>query len=303
MTQGDNILQELNELNSKLANHLPQNVYTVPVGYFEGLATQVISRVKAMEAITAAEELGCLSPALNKLTRQTPYSAPAGYFEELPTHILNIIKADTGNDEISVLSPFLRSLSKEMPYTVPAGFFEGLDEMTLKNIASSDANAADELASISPFLSGLKKEMPYSVPAGYFENLSATVVAEESKPAAKVISLGSRKWFRYAAAAVVVGVIATIGLVFINRDKVTADKDSYAWIKENTKKVSTEKLEEFVQLADVEKSVASTDSKIKQEVKELMKDVPATEIQSLLNDTEILSDANEEVSDEEVLMN
>jgi hypothetical protein len=148
----------------------------------------------------------------------------------------------------------------------------------------------------------LKRTTPYSIPDGYFDQLTNSP-AEISKPAAKVVSLVSRKWFRVAAAAVVTGVVLMAGLIFINRDKVTADKDSYAWVKKNIKKVSTEKLEEFVQLADVEKSVASVDSKIKQEVKELVKDIPATEIQSLLKDTEILNDVNEEVSDEEVLMN
>ena len=257
MTQKDNILQELTELKSILANLPAQNVYSVPAGYFDGLAVQVLNRIKAMEATTASEEIGHLSPLLS-------------------------------------------SISKQMPYTLPAGYFEGLDleHITKEN---DDLSAKEELETLSPLLAGLKKEMPYQVPQGYFDNLASAIPADEDQSATKVVSLGSRKWFRYAAAAVMVGVIATISILIINRDKVTADEDSYAWVKKNVKKVSTEKLEEFIQLADAEKSVASADLKLQQEVKELVKDVPQKEIQNFLNDIQALDDTDD--ASEEVFMN
>jgi len=305
MTQKDNILQELQELKSSLVNHTHQNVYTVPAGYFDGLAAQMLKRIKAMEAATAGEELFYLSPVVNNLSKQVPFAVPAGYFEGLTGQVLNRVKAmeaTTANEELEVLSPLLNNISKEMPYTLPVGYFEGL---SLDNITKENDNlsAKEELETISPLLSSLKKEMPYHVPQGYFESLAADIHTAENKPAAKVVSLGSRKWFRYAAAAVVVGVIATIGFMFINRDKVTADQDSFAWVKKNVKKVSTEKLEEFIQLADAEKSVASVDVKGQQEVKELVKDVPEDEIQNLLDDTKILDDADTDDASDEVFMN
>ena len=64
MTQKDNILQELRELKSSLINITPENIYTVPVGYFDGLAAQVLSRINAIEAVNGVEELGYLSPML-----------------------------------------------------------------------------------------------------------------------------------------------------------------------------------------------------------------------------------------------
>ncbi len=261
MTQNSNILQELNELESSLAGLAAQNIYSVPDGYFEGLAGQVLNRIKAMEAANAAEELGYLSPMLS-------------------------------------------NMSKQLPYTVPAGYFEGLEEQLMQTVRNSNdyQTATEELETLSPLLSGLKKEMPYSVPQGYFENLATDINTQANKTETKVISLGSRKWFRYAAAAVVVGVIATLSFMLINQDKVTADKDSYAWVKKNIKKVSTEKIEEFIQLTDEDKSVASIDTKI-EDVKELVKDVPENEIQSLLNDTELLDDANSDdnISDEAIM--
>ena len=268
MTQNNNILQELKELESSLAGLAAQNIYSVPNGYFEGLAEQVLNRIRAMEVSNAAEELGYLSPILSNISKQLPYAIPAGYFEGLEEKLLQTVRDSSDY------------LHKE----------------------SFGQTATEELVTLSPLLSGLKKEMPYSVPQGYFENL-ADVKTKVSKTETKVISLGTQKWFRYAAAAVVVGVIATLSFMLINRDKVTADEDSYAWVKKNIKKVSTEKIDEFIQLTDEDKSVASIDIKI-EDVKELVKDVPENEIQSLLHDTELLDDVNSDDSvSDEVIMN
>ena len=268
MTQNSNILQELKELESSLAGLAAQNIYSVPDGYFEGLAGQVLNRIKAMEAANAAEELGYLSPILSNISKQMPYAVPAGYFKGLEEQLMQTVR--NSND-------YLR---KE----------------------SFGQTATEELETLSPLLSSLKKEMPYSVPQGYFETLAAEINTQANKTETKVVSFGSRKWFRYAAAAAVVGVIATLSFMLINQDKVTADKDSYAWVKKNIKKVSTEKIEEFIQLTDEDKSVASIDTKI-EDVKELVKDVPENEIQSLLNDTELLDDVNSDdnISDDAIM--
>ena len=87
MTQRDNILQELKELNSRLAAETVPNVYTVPAGYFDGLANLVISRIKAMEANNAADELNALSPQLGNLSRKIPYILPNVYFVILPVNV------------------------------------------------------------------------------------------------------------------------------------------------------------------------------------------------------------------------
>ena len=106
MTRKDNILQELNELNSTLATITPQNPYTVPVGYFDGLAARVLNRIKAMEAANAAKELGYLSPALSDFSKQIPFSVPQGYFEGLAEKTMQSIRESsdyqTANEEMRV---------------------------------------------------------------------------------------------------------------------------------------------------------------------------------------------------------
>ena len=62
MAQNSNILQELTELKSTLAEFDSQNAYTVPEGYFEGLADQVLNRIKALEINALGEVLGSIIP-------------------------------------------------------------------------------------------------------------------------------------------------------------------------------------------------------------------------------------------------
>ncbi len=268
MTQNNNILQELKELESSLAGLAAQNIYSVPDGYFEGLVGQVLNRIKAMEAANAAEELGYLSPMLSNMSKQLPYAVPAGYFESLEEKLMQTVR--NSNDY----------LHKE----------------------SFGQTATEELEMLSPLLSGLKKEMPYSVPQGYFENLAADINTQANKTETKVVSIGSRKWFRFAAAAVITGVIVMVGFMVIDGPKVDPGTNSHAWVEKKLKKVSTEKIEEFIQLTDEEELVASKDIKT-QDIKELMKDVPENEIQSLLNDTQFLDDGMADDAAAETMMN
>jgi len=263
MTQKDNILQELNELQSSLVNAGFQNVYQVPGGYFDTLADQVLNRIKALEAENASEELGYLSPLLN-------------------------------------------SVSKKMPYSVPAGFFNLSDEkiMQLVRGENNGLTADEELKELSPLLSGLKKEMPYSVPAGYFENIRSAVNTETANPA-KVVSMPGRKWFRYAAAAVVIGIVAISGFfLFIKKDKIDPKTQSAEWVKKNLKKVSTDEIDSFVQLTTPVLASAETknESKDKIDVQELIKDIPDKDIQQFLDDTQV-NETNETEMDEDAIMN
>lgn len=259
MTQRDNILQELRELQSSLVNAPAQNVYHVPGGYFEGLADQVMNRIKALEAENAAEEL-------------------------------------------SYLSPLLSSISKKMLYSAPAGFFDGLAESVTGSLKNDLQTPAGELETLSPLLSSLKKEMPFSVPQGYFEGLNKTVNAESVKPITKVISITTQKWFRYAAAAVVTGVVALSGFLIFNKSNTIDPKEKpFAWVEKSLKKVSTDDIDKFAELAnDGTLAVANTkndDVKAANEIKDLIKDVSDKEIQDFIEETQTdeQSSANDDV--------
>jgi hypothetical protein len=66
--------------------------------------------------------------------------------------------------------------------------------------------------------------MPYSVPQGYFEGL----VENRTRPAAKIVSITHRNWFKYAAAAVVTGLIVLSGLIYLTRKTVDPMEQPYA---------------------------------------------------------------------------
>ena len=242
MTNRNNILNELTDLGSALGNYSPQNIYTVPNGYFEGLPTQILNRIKALEAANAKEELGYLSPLLS-------------------------------------------NVSKEMPYSVPAVFFQNLSDYVLQKINenSNHQTSNEEIESLSPLLSRLKNKNPYSIPAGYFETLETKV----EKAEAKIISITKRKWYRLAVAAIVIGVVAIGGLFFIKSDQVDPNKNPDKWISKNVgKKVSEDKIDEFVKLAEDEtvNVIPENDATKQAEIKELMKGISEKEIEDFLND-------------------
>lgn len=218
MTEKDNILQELKELNSSIANLSRQSVYSVPEGYFEGLAIQIMSSIKALEATTANEELAYLSTTLNSNSKQTPYSVPSGYFDSLADNILKLVRE-----------------SNDYRQKEPIG-----------------QTAKEELEALSPLLSGLKKEMPYSVPTGYFENLTEHIVTEENKSETKVIALTSRKWFRYAAAAVVTGLVVLSGFLFFGKNDSVAEPGSkvMAKITKDIKSMDVDQQDDLIDFID-----------------------------------------------------
>ncbi len=300
MTRKDNILQELNELNSTLATITPQNPYTVPVGYFDGLAAQVFNRIKAMEAANAVEELGYLSPVLSGISKQMPYSVPQRYFEELAEKAMQSINESSDNqtakEEMETLSPLLNGMNKEMPFSVPQGYFEELADKALQSVSGINdyKTAKEELETLSPLLSGLKKEMPFSVPQGYFESLSENISREENKPAAKVISIPSRKWFRYAAAAVIIGIVVTTGLLFLGGGEKEPGGKALAKFTRDVKKMDDTQKDNLIDFIDAgmngdETAQVSTDNK-SDEVKNLLQGISADELKDFQEQTEDVQD-------------
>jgi len=252
MTQRDNILQELTGLNSMLVNLLPQNPYAVPGGYFDGLATTVLNRIKAMETGSAMEELSHLSSELS-------------------------------------------NASKQMPFAVPVGYFDGLAEKAIL-ISKDYQNAGEELEAISPMLSGLKKQLPYSVPQGYFENLADKNTSEQYQPTAKVVSFTKRKWFRYAAAAVVVGIIATTAFLFLfpgaNKE---AGGQALAKFTRDIKKMDEKQKDNLIDFIDAgmsgkETAQVNTPENKSTEVKKLLQGISDEELNSLNEQTEDIQD-------------
>ena len=270
-------MNELGEISPAVAQIQPVTPYQVPNGYFEGLAEQILARVKAEN----------LSPVLQE-AKENPYSVPQGYFEALPSIILNRVKtaALNSNEEIEAISPLLSQLKNKQPFSVPAGYFNDLPENITDGAKAIDV-VNEELENLSPLMNGLKEKKAYQVPEGYFDGLAEQVLEKaKSQKGAKVISIGfTRKLMRYAAAAVVAGLIIMGGWFYFDTSFVTPT-DPLAKVEKavtNTKLVTDQALQEYVesQSSSIDATAPAASSEIDaSDMKEMLADISDEELQA-----------------------
>jgi hypothetical protein len=119
MNNNDIILNELKEISPAVANLNRRNIYTVPSGYFLGLAERILTHVKlnSENSTLSASEL--------------PFKVPQNYFEGLSNEILSKVRQqNTTRSEVEMelaeIAPLLNTISKTPVYTVPQGYFDNL---------------------------------------------------------------------------------------------------------------------------------------------------------------------------------
>ncbi len=131
MSQHDQILQELNELQSSLGITSLSCPFSLPAGYFNELAERVMIRIRVEESPGLEDELTTFSPALASLPRQMPFTVPDGYFGR---SLLFPASSDSDADEEELRS-FLQKPPAGVPYTVPEGYFEQLPGLVLQKLS------------------------------------------------------------------------------------------------------------------------------------------------------------------------
>lgn len=249
------------------------------------------------QSATILQELKELESSLPAGLNPTGYKVPDGYFDGLAASILQRVKADqagTPAAELAELSPFLAGISGKTPYTVPENYFEELNP----SFVFTEEDSTSELQKLSPLLGGLSRKSPFSVPEGYFDR---QVAIPEERKAAPIIRMGSsrKRWYRFAAAASVAVILALGGLVWMKQNSPAGgpDKQSFAWVEKNMKKVSTEDISKFVDLAEAATpavaAVNTTD-----DIRGLMKNVSDKDIQDFLKDLPV-----DETEDDDILFN
>lgn len=122
MNPGNEIVKELEELASPLANMPRTTPFTVPEEYFNTLNEAL------KEALTYEEE-----PTLT-LPKETPFALPQGYFEGFAASLIDKVAEAPAFGEIAGAG-----------FEVPAGYFEGLPQQILQA-----AKAADSITSAAP---------------------------------------------------------------------------------------------------------------------------------------------------------
>lgn len=236
-------------------------------------------------------ELHELNSSLAVIIGKNPYHVPAGYFDSLPFILLKRAKAMDVfpvHEELTILAPQLATYPKLMPYAVPAGYFENLEQRIAAIIHATKVykSPGDELKDISPLLGALKKQMPFAVPGDYFERTT-----EENKPA-KVVSFRSRRWIRYAAAAVITGLFVAAGFMLLGGEKTPGAK-ALAGFTRDIKKLDETQKEKLIDLIDAGltgKETAKLNPDKSNEVKELLQGVSEEELKDFQEQTEDIQD-------------
>ena len=156
-------------------------------------------------------ELKSISPRLASMEKINVFQVPEGYFNELHLRLTNyvIINNISSTDNINKIN-FQQ---------VPLGYFDTLSDSILARVKAAYCETADEeLRKLSSLLYSLKNENVFSVPAGYFESLSNVIVEKVNQPSAKIISISrGYTWWKYAAAAVITGIIAVGSFQIFNK--------------------------------------------------------------------------------------
>lgn len=227
---------------------------------------------------TIINELKDISPLIADLQPLNPYSVPYNYFEQLPDNIRDRILEGVS----TVPHP---SFPSKQPFTVPEGYFDNLAGNILKRIHSADkSEVLEETRSISSIVAEASRTQPFTVPAGYFDTLADKAVnhAKESN-SPRVVSMNfSRKVFRYAAAAVLTGVIVVTAFLFIKQDNNQGQAGSTM-----IDNVSLNELENYLSTEPVETSVnsigfASSDLSA-EDIKEFIHDISDEGLQQYVN--------------------
>jgi hypothetical protein len=272
MNVKNDILEELRSVSELVATISRETPYRVADDYFTDLSSRVLLRIRTQHKPLA-------------------FNVPDGYFEGFAEGVLARIKSggnarpglepvkavpETVDQELDSLSPLLAQLRSKETYRMPEGYFE----------------------EVSPVLAVANKLNPYTVPSAYFQELPAEINQKISEPhevkeAAKVVAFGggrTRRLWRYSAAAVVAGLILTIGWLRLqvtggdHRVKPVADMSA------SLTKVSDQDLQSF--LADQDTTLAQPVSMVAaampdfndNDLKSFLGDVPDGELKQYMEE-------------------
>jgi uncharacterized protein YihD (DUF1040 family) len=214
MEIGKDILNELKELSPIVAGIQKVNVFTVPNGYFERLAEDILVGIREGE-----------NNLLSSVPNQSAMQVPQGYFESLADNILIKIKEEeSAVNELKELSPMLHAIQNKNVFAVPKNYFESLSGEILNTI-NKEESALEELKGLSPMLHNLKDKNVFTVPQNYFELLPAKILIELQPQKTKVVTMRKRSitLLKYAVAAIFTGVMALGVYKFIGGNKAQID--------------------------------------------------------------------------------
>ncbi len=146
---------------------------SVPNGYFDNLAKNIIQKIKTQQPETGDG----FSILLNNLSKENVFEVPVNYFDSLNTGILSKINSTENNAaELQHISPLLYSYNKENLGEIPAGYFDNLSATILKTIADKTPGKVVTMAGRLSFIK-------YAVAAIFIGVISIIAFNYYNKPA------------------------------------------------------------------------------------------------------------------------
>lgn len=210
MFKPDNILSELKELSPVVAHIDRVNVFKVPLGYFDTLSTYILllAHASALENLQPREQL----------------FVPENYFDSLADNIMARIKneSDAGvAKETKEISELIAGIGNKNIFSVDPRYFDQLaDDIEIKLKPGPVSEAAMETNALSKTVAEIGRKNVFAVPYNYFENLAEQVNLKISRPA-KLVNINSHfTVFKYAAAAVITGMIGLSLFMMLNKKNI-----------------------------------------------------------------------------------
>ncbi len=281
------ILDELTGISSVIASCGPELPFKAPPGYFEGLAVNVINRIKTVELENGDPPLPFKKSEVN-----TPFYVPDEYFDGLATTIISRIRVAPSlspDEELQAISPFLGQLEKKVPFTSPPGYFAKLPGDVISGV-----NAVDfvnyELETLPPVLNNIKNKNVFRVPEKYFATLGHVILQRvTNRQKAGIYSLSSKNIFRYASAALLAGIMAVGSWFYFQGESPAAVSKNLAGIE----KISDAEIEKY--LDNTPAGIAEVNTTASYELtddalKELLSDIPDEELKQYLEHNSISRD-------------
>ncbi len=149
-------------------------------------------------------ELRSISPLLAEIPKVNIHSVPPGYFETLEekVSIYSILNQEETTNTLMIEEA-----------GIPAGYFENLPGLILSKVQVIEEKDEEDYS----ILFSLKDINVFKVPKSFFENLSTTILRNiKQNEKAKIISITSKTWWKYAAAALIAGIMLVSVLYFFN---------------------------------------------------------------------------------------
>ena len=164
------------------------------------------------------QELETVSPFLAAMEKVNVFRSPEGYFNDFPERMVTYVLAEA--EEIS--------FPKNDTLQAPQGYFDTLSDRILSKIKSTEEqDENEELKKLFPVVFSLKGKNVFTVPPHYFERFGSTLLHQLKMKPAKIVSINKAgRWWKYAAAAVVMAAMAAGSLFNFNNSRKSNEKSS-----------------------------------------------------------------------------